>query len=118
VLVVCPPPVRCTQLRDGKWWPAPVNHRVAVRTYRSQILDRIDPVILAYFRQRLQMVYMDEALAYIPISMAEVDVTHFASRSEVLDTSLASSCVPLISINNHRLHRTFDMGSSVETSSG
>lgn len=63
-----------------------VQDSMAIRTHGPQILDRIDRVCRFDFRERSQVVNVDEAFGYRSVDLAEVHGTDRAIRSVGCDT--------------------------------
>ena len=64
------------QLFGGKRRISPVQHRMAIGTYRDQIGFWVQTVVLLYPGQRNEMVDMDKALADIAIAAGHIQTAY------------------------------------------
>lgn len=64
------------QLFGGKRRISPVQHRMAIGTYRDQIGFRIQTVVLLYPGQWNEMVDMDKTLADIAIAAGHIQTAY------------------------------------------
>ena len=68
------------QLLDIVRWLSFVEHRVAVRANRHQVLDRVQPVALPKRGERPFVVNVDEAFADLAVSLLK-SISHTAHRA-------------------------------------
>jgi hypothetical protein len=76
----------------------PMQHCMAVRTDRSQVLDGIKGISRPHLAQRLEVMHMDEALAEISIDCTKIEIASPTDRLPVRDTRTSSGGVALIDI--------------------
>ena len=92
------------QLFGSKRRISPVQHRMAVGTYRDQIGFRVQTVVLLDPGQRDEMVDMDKALADIAIAAGHIQTAYLTPAAMQAKRRLTSLTVALIAID-HNLHR-------------
>lgn len=95
------------QLFGGKRRISPVQHRMAVGTYRDQIGFRVQAVVLLYPGQRDEMVDMDKALADIAIAAGHIQTAYLTLAAMQAKRRLTSLTVALIAIDHHLQRRPF-----------
>ena len=72
-----------------------MNDGVAIRAHRSQIIDRIQTILLPYPCDRYNVMNLDVSHSRLSVSRAEVKITDSTGPAVVLNASLAGSAVSL-----------------------
>ncbi len=78
-----------------------MKHGMTVRTYRYEMLDRIDSVSPCHTRQWSSVVHMYVARAKLSKVRCKVEATNSARRTEVRNTCFPSCWIPLIRIDGN-----------------
>lgn len=71
-------------------------HCMAIWTDRTQVLDRVNLVILPNLRYEHQMVDVDVACAESPITLLEHETTDHAGQPVVANASLTSGTIAFL----------------------
>ena len=92
------------QLFGSKRRISPVQHRMAVGTYRDQSGFWVQTVVLLYPGQRNEMVDMDKTLADFALAAGHIQTAYLTPAAMQAKRRLTSLTVALIAIDHH-LHR-------------
>ena len=76
-----------------------MEHGVAIRTDRNQVVDRIDFILIADFRKLSQMMNVNKSFSEITESFGKIKSANTAEYSVVLQTSPSRSRVTFVGIN-------------------
>jgi len=75
---------------------------VAVRTDWPKVLDRIELILVSYLTQRLQMVYVNEALAPRSELPLEVETAYNAVETPMGNATGSCGGASLVAVHHHR----------------
>ncbi|AMP68239.1 hypothetical protein UW163_01510 [Ralstonia solanacearum] len=87
-----------------------MQHRVAVGTYGTKVLARINLILLADAGYVGEMVYVNESSSHLSIGLVEVEATHVANRLPVLDARGPGLWVSFVLVYDNLLRRAFNEG--------
>ena len=76
-----------------------MEHRVAVRAYRTKVLDWINNVFSADCCQVFQMVDVHEAFPNPPVNLGEIEAANDALKSIVVHASLTGFRVTFVCVD-------------------
>ena len=74
-----------------------MQHRMAIRANGTQVVYRIDAILVSDFRQRNQVVHVNESGPQFAIRFLEGEFAHGADRTVMGNTPVARNLVALIS---------------------
>src|ERR1700722_14243503 len=83
-----------------------MEHRVAIGTYRTKVLCRIDLILSVEFREQLEMMNMNEPGPNLAIALAEIHITHEATRAKLANAGRSRSFTALARIDRYFLGST------------
>src|ERR1043166_9506194 len=101
-------PNHLSQILNAQRRCTAMNHRVTVRTNRTQICNRINLILCLNLRQRLEVVNVNECAAKLTKHLLEVEVADCATITVVLDAPLACVWATLVDIDGNLSRRTLE----------
>ena len=87
-----------------------MQHRMAIRAHRDQVIDGIDLMFAAGFGERYNVMYMDEPPADSSVGSRKIKAAHAAVAAPVLDAPFAEFGIALEFVDTNLLHLSFESG--------
>ena len=96
-----------TNVLYGKGLAPSVNHCMTVRTYGTQVLDRVNDVALADLGYGNQMVYVYILCAESPVALLEHEISDRAGWPVVANASPSGGAIAFVRVHSHLTDRAF-----------